>query len=72
MTVIDNAFDIGQVVYLRTDPDQSARLVTGLLVQRSQTLYYLSYGETETRHFDFEISAERDVLASSGLGTNDE
>jgi hypothetical protein len=68
---IDNAHDIGEVVYLRTDPDQYPRLVTGLEVRPDGVLYLLSHAGAETKHYPLEITTERDVLMATGASHED-
>lgn len=57
MMVIDNKFEIGQEVWLRTDVEQFKRFVTSIIYTGSQSLLYeLSLDEKTSRHYDFEIS----------------
>ena len=58
---IDNKFDIGQTVYLKTDSEQRERLVTAIIVRGYGILYSLSFETDESTHYDFEISAEKDI-----------
>jgi hypothetical protein len=58
MMMIDNEFNIGEVVYLKTDPEQFPRIVTGLSVRTTIVSYELSLGECLSCHYDFEISRE--------------
>jgi hypothetical protein len=58
MMVIDNIFDIGDVVYLITDHEQEARIVTHLIVTGGDVQYNLSCGLTLTTHYGIEISKE--------------
>ncbi len=62
MINIDNKFDIGQIVYLKTDPEQSARIVTAITISQTSLLYNLSLSSNDSRHYDFEISEEANVL----------
>lgn len=59
---IDNKFEIGQSVYLKTDIEQLERIVFAIYVQQSGLLYELALAERTSKHFDFEITAEVDVL----------
>jgi len=60
---IDNKYSFGQTVYLITDQEQLPRVVTGIRINPYKTLlYYLSGGTQETVHYDFEISAEKNLL----------
>jgi hypothetical protein len=54
-------FDFGDIVYLKTDPDQFRRIITGIVLRQKQILYYVSLGATETAHFDYEITLEKDT-----------
>lgn len=58
-------FDIGDSVYLRTDPEQAERLVTGINVRQNGITYAISYLTNETWHYDFEISKERDIIKAT-------
>lgn len=60
-------FLIGETVYLRTDPDQMERLVTGLIIRPGSNLYLLSSGVETSSHYDFEISPERNVNKSLNI-----
>lgn len=55
-------FKINTFVYLRSDPEQLKRLVTGILLFESATQYRLSCGTEETDHWTHEISKERDIM----------
>lgn len=52
----------GQIVYLKIDPEQLPRMVTGWIVRPQHIVYYLTCGAYETEHFDIEISPEKDEL----------
>jgi hypothetical protein len=51
-------YNIGDIVILKTDPEQKVRLVTGILIRINSNLYYLSHSTDETLHYEFEISKE--------------
>lgn len=46
MMVIDEKFKIGQIVYLKTDPDQYARIVTGINITPLGLTYLVSMGSS--------------------------
>ena len=59
--VIENKYDIGQVVYLKTDPDQLARIVISMeIYAQGEIQYKLSCGSNFSYHYDFEITEEKD------------
>jgi hypothetical protein len=59
MMVIDNKFNLSQIVYLTTDPDQLARVVTAIRVEGSGLVYQTTCATFVSEHYDFEISAEK-------------
>lgn len=62
MMVIENEFELQQVVYLKTDPDQYARIVLGIEVcPYGDLLYRLQQGSNSSQHYGLEISAEKDL-----------
>lgn len=62
MIVVENKYEKGEVVYLKTDKDQLPRMVYGFEVNGSDVLYKLVCGTLSSAHYDFEISIEKDVL----------
>lgn len=55
-------FEIGEIVYLKTDNEQLDRFVTGVNIRVGSISYALTNGTNESWHYDFEISKEIDVL----------
>jgi hypothetical protein len=64
MATITTKYSFGDTVYLKTDPEQFPRMVTGFDVKPNGILYLLSLGTANSYHFDMEISVEKDVLKS--------
>lgn len=62
MMVIENKFEFGQIVYLKTDINQSPRIVTSFKVTPDGIVYCLQSGTVETWHYSLEISEEKDIL----------
>lgn len=57
-------FELGEMVYLKTDGSQRQRMVTGVIMRPGVCLYSLSSGSQESNHYALEICRERDeVLA---------
>lgn len=65
MMVIDNKYEIGQTVYLATDKEQLPRMVTGLYISLGSTIYHLSQGTHETKHYDIEIRETRNIVLTT-------
>lgn len=60
--LIDSAYDIGDMVYLKTDSFQHERMVTAIkVVHPNVCLYELSLGVNSSVHYDFEFSKEYDL-----------
>ena len=58
---MEETYSIGDFVYLKTDPDQNKRLITGILIRDKQVVTYgLTCGSNEeTWHYSFEISIDK-------------
>ena len=59
---MDIDFEIGDEVYLKTDVDQSKRIITGIALKQTGILYELCCGTSSSWHYSFEISVAVDVL----------
>jgi len=55
-------YEIGQIVYLKTDTQQSPWIVCGYYVTKSTVSYMLCSGPDSTTTYDFEMSVDHDVL----------
>lgn len=56
---INNKFDIGDTVYLKTDPEQLPRIVTAIEITPNEITYRLMQGENNSYHYGFEITAQK-------------
>lgn len=63
--LIENKFDLGQIVYLKTDNDQSERMIISISVRQGGILYELSFGSVCSWHYEMEIMEEKDILKST-------
>ena len=63
--LIENKFELGEIVYLKTDNDQSDRMVIGISVRPAGLLYELSFGSVCSWHYEMEITEEKNVLKST-------
>tara|TARA_R110000803_G_scaffold33921_4_gene74155 strand:+ start:2861 stop:3091 length:231 start_codon:yes stop_codon:yes gene_type:complete len=65
-------YELGDVVYLKTDTEQSKRIVTSIQLSggsmaSSVVSYELSQGDSHSEHYDSEISADLDELSKLGV-----
>jgi hypothetical protein len=65
MMVVDNVFELGDVVYIKTDTEQKPRMVTCLLVKPIGITYELSCGEAVSIHYDIELSLVRNIILAT-------
>lgn len=59
---IDSKYEIGQTVFLITDTDQLSRIVTSITITKRDIVYSVQQGTIESRHYDYEMSAEKNIL----------
>lgn len=56
-------YELGQVVYLITDPDQRERIVTAIIIRPSAIIYELTKSDQgSSEHYEFEISNALDEV----------
>jgi len=73
MHFVELAFNCKETVYLKTCPEQLPRIITGILIRPSGTLYELAQGDVITYHQDFEISREENLdIALQPLDEDDD
>ncbi len=67
---LDLPFSLKQIVYLKTDAEQLGRFVTAISLKGSGAVVYdLTCGTSESSHYDFEITAEKDILKCLDIST---
>lgn len=54
-------FAVGEYVYIKHDPEQSAWMITAVTIRGDMPLYELTSGLTSTSAAEFELSHEEDV-----------
>ncbi len=64
MILTDIKFNLGQILYLKTDTGQVPRILVEVSISINNMRYCLACGSSTSWHYDFEISAEKDVLAT--------
>ena len=55
-------YDFGDIVFLKTDPDQRERIVVGWTERPGVILYDLACGTDYSTHYEFEITEKQDIL----------
>ena len=59
---IDNKFNIGDHVYIITDPEQMKGIITAIIISSKDVIYQVSRDTHSERFFDFELSYDKDKL----------
>lgn len=67
MAKYETQYKIGDIVYLKTDEEQSARMVTEIRIRENSFIYELSCGTTSTDHCSIEITSEVNQLLGLGI-----
>ncbi len=57
--VIDNKYNIGDIVYVTTDQEQLPRVVVCIKITQGELIYVVYQSITSSEHYDFEISKEK-------------
>ena len=60
--LINNKYNIGDTVYLKTDVDQYARMIIAILVYPNGISYEVQYCTTQSTHYEIELSETQDEL----------
>ncbi len=55
-------YNLGDIVFLKTDSDQLARMVIGINVRPNGNMFGLANGVNESWHFAIEMSPTKDIL----------
>lgn len=59
--------NIGDIVKLKTDHENRARIVTGIIIRPNTQLYYLSCGKEESVHYEIETLPYKDKSDKVGF-----
>lgn len=61
-------YTYGDIVYLKTDPEQCERMVIAFTLRPGGVAFYeIGFGADSSFHFDIELSAEPDPSVKLGL-----
>lgn len=65
MMVIDNKYEFGDIVFLKTDRDQFERIVIGIKVSPLGITYRVALGAIETDHYEMEMSVDKNIIIAT-------
>lgn len=63
--LLESKYDIGELVYLKTDKDQNKRMVLEVLFSTNGVQYRLACGNCSSWHYEMECTIEKDVLQTT-------
>jgi hypothetical protein len=65
MLTILNLYSIGDILFLKTDPEQREMIVTAIIIRPEKLIKYeLRCGTEVSEYYNIELSDEKDVLKS--------
>lgn len=69
MRILKPAFWFGDIVYLKTDPEQQKRIVTDIEFRANPEtgVYHTNSNGIQTFHYGFELTSERDEMTAMGV-----
>jgi hypothetical protein len=59
---INNKFDIGDHVYVITDKEQDVGIITGILINPRDVIYFVSRDNDLGKFYDFELSKDENKI----------
>lgn len=59
---INTTYNLGDILYHKTDPEQLPGIVVGIVINPGSISYILSFAGEESEHFELELSEEMDVI----------
>ena len=63
---IETKYNIGDCVFLITDPDQKARIITSISIRPNNSICYeMSVGTDNSFHYDIEFTYDRDIIKAT-------
>lgn len=68
--VIDNKYKFGDIVYVKTDPDQHKRIVCSINVYPGGFMYKVVFGIVCSDHYELELSNSPDQAMKLGYSND--
>lgn len=60
--IVKTEYDLGDLVYLKSDNEQNEYIITGITIRDTGLCYELSLGQYSSWHYRFEISIEKNTV----------
>lgn len=59
---IKTKFNIGDIVYLKTDLEQLPRIIYGIKITMTNVCYIVAQGINTSEHYDIELQKQEDLI----------
>lgn len=60
--IVNTKYNFGDIVFLKTDPDQFERMITKIIICQECIIYGVNMGSVFSEHYDFELSSQKDLM----------
>jgi len=60
--IIHNKFSLEDIIYLKTDPEQSERMITKIEITKGDIMYQLCCGVNYSTHYEYEITEDKRII----------
>lgn len=67
MRLFESEFDIGDLIYLKHDPEQIQRMIVAITFDQYGEVYSIASGQEISQHSPMEISKEQNELMIMGV-----
>lgn len=68
---ITTPYNFGDIVFLKTDPEQLERMVCKVSFCPGYFLISLAMGTTVSEHYDFELSSKKDLMKELNISNSE-
>jgi hypothetical protein len=63
--LVNNEYDFGEVVYLKTDPEQHPAIIFSINIYKAgEIMYEVIRGTVTSKHYDFELTRDKNLIVT--------
>lgn len=63
-------YNFGDIVFLKTDPDQLERIVCKVIFYQGGSMYGLAMGSVFSEHYEYEFSSQKDLMKELNISNS--
>lgn len=64
-------YNFGDIVFLKTDPEQLERMICKVVIYQGSILYGLAMGSVLSEHYDFEMATQKDLMKELNISNSE-